>query len=122
MTTCRLCEMDPCEPAVDRAVTRIHAWFRAKVTASLEAPEAPIMRTGEPWPGEGAPPRPPEAKRPSGRSYGNLRTDVTAEAVLDLLRQGYTRADCAHMLKCSMKTVRNRSKGAGEKFAAEVSG
>lgn len=35
---CPLCCCDPCDPAIDGAVIRVHLWFRERVTASLERP------------------------------------------------------------------------------------
>ena len=52
MTTCPLCCCDPCNPAIDAAVTRVHQWFRAGILDYLAEPAAPTKRTGQPWPSD----------------------------------------------------------------------
>lgn len=36
---CPLCCMVPCDREIDRAVTRIHRWFRGHVLASIQRPK-----------------------------------------------------------------------------------
>lgn len=64
---CKLCCMTPCDPAVDAAVRRVHAWLREGVLLSLAHPAPPIRGTGEKW-GSLRPPKPAPVA-PAKRTY-----------------------------------------------------
>lgn len=115
LTICNLCCCDPCNKAIDAAVTRLHAAFRERLLALFEEPVAPAKREGEPWSGTGAASLPEEI-RPNGRPFAAGRPDVTLEAIRALQAQQMSRGRIAKALGCSKNLVKARI------AAAEVAG